>query len=86
MLDSLKSFRIALGFVVLLIPHLFYARPSVQQFNSNQEAIFEFLADDMEYSQSKVIGKGHAVVINLDYFVTANEAIYHTQSGEILLR
>lgn len=39
----------------------------------------------MEYSESKVIGKGHATVINLDYFVTANEATYDTQSGEIIL-
>lgn len=85
MLDLFKNLGIAFGLAVLLMPHLSYARPSVQQFNSKQEAIFEFLADDMEYSQSKVIGKGHIVVINLDYFVTANEAIYDTQSGEILL-
>ncbi len=86
MLDLLKRFGIAVGsLIVLLMPNLSFARPSVQQFNSKQEAIFEFLADDMEYSESKVIGKGHATVINLDYFVTANEATYDTQSGEIIL-
>ncbi|WP_297599799.1 MULTISPECIES: LPS-assembly protein LptD [Helicobacter] len=69
----------------LFVPNFLQARPSIKQFNSQQEAIFEFLADDMEYSQSQVIGKGHATVINLDYFVTANEATYDTQSGEITL-
>ncbi|TLD89277.1 LPS assembly protein LptD [Helicobacter sp. MIT 05-5294] len=84
---KLSKFGISLGVatLALLTPNLSFARPSVQQFNSHQEAVFEFLADDMEYSESKVIGKGHATVINLDYFVTANEATYDTQSGEIVL-
>lgn len=80
------KFGISLSLAVLLLmPNIAQTRPSIQQFNSNQEAVFEFLADDMEYSESKVLGKGNATIINLDYFVTANEATYDTQNGEITL-
>lgn len=68
-----------------LSPSNMEARAAIKQFNQQQESIFEFLADDMEYNKTQIIGKGHVTIINLDYFVTANKAIYDTQKQEILL-
>lgn len=39
----------------------------------------------MEYNQSIVVGKGHATVINLDYYISANQATYDTKMREIIL-
>ena len=71
--------------VLALSPSNMEARAAIKQFNQQQESIFEFLADDMEYNKTQIIGKGHVTIINLDYFVTANKAIYDTQKQEILL-
>lgn len=68
-----------------LSPSNMEARAAIKQFNQQQESIFEFLADDMEYNKTQIVGKGHVTIINLDYFVTANKAIYDTQKQEILL-
>ncbi len=68
-----------------LVPNDVEARAAIKQFNNQQESIFEFLADDMEYGKTQIIGKGHVTVINLDYFVTANKAVYDTQNQEIVL-
>lgn len=68
-----------------LSPSNMEARAAIKQFNQQQESIFEFLADDMEYNKTQIIGKGHVTIINRDYFVTANKAIYDTQKQEILL-
>ncbi len=83
-----KKAGIALSVAVAfaLSPLQMSARPSIKQFNAKQEAIFEFLADDMEYNQAQIIGKGHATVINLNYYVSANEATYDTNTGEITLK
>ncbi|MDE5592198.1 MAG: LPS-assembly protein LptD [Helicobacter sp.] len=60
-------------------------RQSIKHFNKNKQAVFEFLADDVEYNKSQIIGKGNVAVINLDYFIRAQKAVYNTQTGEIIL-
>ncbi len=70
---------------ISLVCYSLQARPAIKHFDKNQKAIFEFLADDMEYNSSIIIGKGNVVVINSDYFVSANKAVYDTQSKEIVL-
>ena len=79
----MKKTKIA--FIVVLLVSFIQAKTGIKKFNNTQEAVFEFLADDMEYSESEVIGRGNAVVINLDYFLTADKAIYNTQTNEIVL-
>lgn len=76
---------IALTFIATFLPSALEARPSIKQFNAKQKAVFEFLADDMEYNQSIVVGKGNVTVINLDYYISANRATYDAQTGEIVL-
>lgn len=61
------------------------AKPSIKHYDKSNQAVFEFLADDMEYNKEEVIGKGYATVINADYYVTANKAIYNTKTSEITL-
>lgn len=82
-----KKRGLALSFAAafMLCANILNAKPSIKQFDTNQKAVFEFLADDMEYNKSVVIGKGNVVVINLDYYVRANEATYNTDTGEIIL-
>ncbi|TLD82924.1 LPS-assembly protein LptD [Helicobacter sp. MIT 11-5569] len=80
-----KKFGIALSLSATFALSSLDARPSVKQFNTKQEVVFEFLADDMEFNQSVVIGKGHATVINLDYYISANTAVYNTKTREITL-
>ncbi len=70
---------------LIMMPSIINARPSIKHFGKNQEVVFEFLADDVEYDKAQIIGKGNVTIINLDYFVTANKAIYDTQTGEITL-
>ena len=41
-----------------LSPSNMEARAAIKQFNQQQESIFEFLADDMEYNKTQIIGKG----------------------------
>ena len=65
-IKPIKPALIAFSIAAALALQPLQARPSVKQFNKNQEAIFEFVADDMEYDNSIIIGKGHAAVINLD--------------------
>ncbi|MDA3967640.1 LPS-assembly protein LptD [Helicobacter sp. WB40] len=79
---NLKTISIAAS--IFMVSSL-YAQPSIKKFNENQQAVFEFLADDMQYSKTLVIGKGNATVINLDYLITADEANYDTKTGEITL-
>ena len=85
-IKPIKPTLIAFSLAVAFALQPLHARPSVKQFDKNQEAIFEFLADDMEYDKSIIIGKGHATVINLDYYVSADLATYNTNTREITLK
>ena len=85
MIIKKEIFALSLVAALALISSDVEARAAIKQFNNKQESIFEFLADDMEYSKTEVIGKGHVTIINLDYFVTANKAVYDTQNQEIIL-
>ena len=85
-IKPIKPALIAFSIAAALALQPLQARPSVKQFNKNQEAIFEFLADDMEYDNSIIIGKGHATVINLDYYINADSATYNTTTREITLK
>ncbi|MDE5602467.1 MAG: LPS-assembly protein LptD [Helicobacter sp.] len=80
-----KSFYSIIFTAILIAPSVMNARPSIKHFNKNQEVVFEFLADDVEYDKAQITGKGNVTIINLDYFVTANKAIYDTQTREITL-
>ena len=66
-----------------LSPSNMEARAAIKQFNQQQESIFEFLADDMEYNKTQIIGKGHVTIINLDYFVTANKEVVAKDIDEL---
>ena len=85
MIIKKEIFTLSLVAALALISSDVEARAAIKQFNNKQESIFEFLADDMEYSKTEIIGKGHVTIINLDYFVTANKAVYDTQNQEIIL-
>ncbi|MBX7491180.1 LPS-assembly protein LptD [Helicobacter turcicus] len=82
---NVKKLGVAISLATTFTFSLLEARPSIKQFDAKQEAVFEFLADDMEYSQSIIVGKGHATVINLDYYISANKAVYNTKTREITL-
>ena len=41
--------------VLALSPSNMEARAAIKQFNQQQESIFEFLADDMEYNKTQII-------------------------------
>ncbi len=85
MFKSAKKIGIVISLATTFVLNSLEARPSIKQFDAKQEAVFEFLADDMEYNQSIVVGKGHATVINLDYYISANQATYDTKMREIIL-
>ena len=85
MIIKKEIFTLSLVAALALISSDVEARAAIKQFNNKQESIFEFLADDMEYSKKEIIGKRHVTIINLDYFFTANKAVYDTQNQEIIL-
>lgn len=76
---------IAISLATIFALNPLEARPSIKQFDAKQETIFEFLADDMEYNQSVVVGKGRATIINSDYYISADKAVYNTKTREIML-
>lgn len=59
------------------------ARPAIQKYDKNQQRIFEFLADNVSHEDSKVIGEGNVVIINEDYYLTTQKAIYDINTQEI---
>ena len=75
----------SLGILLINIPSFSFAQPSIKKFDAKQESYFEFLADDMEYDNVKITGKGNVSVINLDYFVRADKAIFDTKTNELVL-
>ena len=77
--------KVGIGVLFASVPSLMIAQPSFKKFNAKQESYFEFLADDMEYNNVEIIGKGNVSVINLDYLVRANKAIFNTQTNELTL-
>lgn len=84
--NNAKQLGIIIAFATMLLLNSLEARPFIRQFNEKQEIVFEFLANDMSYDHSFVIGKGHATVISADYYINAHEAVYNTQEREIVLR
>lgn len=42
---------------LIMMPSIINARPSIKHFGKNQEVVFEFLADDVEYDKAQIIGK-----------------------------
>ncbi|MGP1450828.1 MAG: LPS-assembly protein LptD [Wolinella sp.] len=80
-----RAFAIGIFTAVLLMSECAWGRASIERFDSAQNKVFEFLADNMDAKDTTLFGKGNVTLINLDYYITANSARYDMESGEIEL-
>lgn len=74
-----------LFFALILLSLELSGRANVERFDDGQNRVFEFLADHMQTQGDVLIGKGNVVLVNLDYYATAQYARYDTQGGGIEL-
>ncbi|WP_121756896.1 LPS-assembly protein LptD [Helicobacter felis] len=58
---------------------------AVQKFNKKNHKIFEILADRVEAKNNVVTATGHAILLNYDVYIMADEVSYNTEAKEATL-